>query len=80
MKRYGAAKAARKKSAELWSSYVADEHHERLVRVLEKLNASEIEDFNELLTSVYQYESRKAKQREEFERKKKNKIENGNPP
>lgn len=79
-KRFGAAKDARKKSAELWSSYVAQEHQERLERVLQKLNVEEIKDFNEILTSVYQCESRRQKQRDDHERRKKNRIENGNPP
>lgn len=78
--RFGAAKNARKKSAELWSTFVAPEHQERLVCVLEKLNLKEVSDFNEILTSIYQYEHRKQKERVEYERQKKNRIENGNPP
>lgn len=80
MQRYGKAKAAHKKSKELWSSFVELEHHEKLAKVIDKLNVAEVEAFNEVMTSVYQYESRMRKQREEAERKRNNSVANGNAP
>lgn len=79
-KRYGKAKDSRQKCKDLWSSFVETEHHEKLAKVIDKLNAVEVEHFNEVMTSVYQYEGRMRKQREEVERKRNNSVANGNVP
>jgi len=78
--RFGKAKDARKKAADLWHPYIEAEHHGNFDKILAKLNAKDLEALKEIMTSVYQCDHRREKERVEHERKRKNSLASGNVP